>query len=51
MQKINEVILDKEVRRAIKRIEAIAATHASFLNGVMAGVLMLQDCWECVEDK
>ena len=39
------------MRRAIEQREAIAATHALVLNGLMTGVWMLQDYWEHVEDK
>ena len=40
---INETILNEEMRRDIEQKEAIAATHASFSNGSMAGMWMLQD--------
>ena len=39
------------MRRAIEQKEAIAATDASVLNGVMVGMWILQDCWKCVENK
>ena len=48
---INETILNEELGRAIEQKEVISPTDASVVNGAMAGVWTLKDCWKCVENR